>query len=193
MGKHPRYAAKPSIEGIYIFNDRLLHAQIYKDLTHHLGSFLHHLPVFIHDHHRRGVVDVGNRVGLHSIYGISHILKFGLDCLVVVLHVVLAVGQERKDRLELALPLPLDGLQFFQYIRLTHTHAPGSPAIGKVHLIEGIEIAENRICTEVDGGNDPNVLPAQPWLNTTIEGRIIKHHLVKEHGLFRHSELPVVR
>ena len=102
------------------------------------------------------------------------------------------MGQEGKDRLELALPLSLDGFQFFQDIRLGHTNTPGCPAIRKVHLVKRIKIAENRVRAEVDRRNHSDMLPAQSRLNAPVERRVIKHHLVKEHGLFRHGKLPVI-
>ena len=179
-----RDAREPCIDGVEVFDLRCLDAALNEDLPDELCLFLDGFTVFVHDEHRRRVVDERDVIAFHGVHRVADFGEAVDGHVVDVVHVLLAaahggVGDGRGQGLRLALELSPFARKLVRYVGLAHRDGSRHPTDREVEPVELVEESEGRIRAVGDGRDDAYVLVAELRLKAAVE-RCIVHVLVDE-------------
>ena len=191
-----RDAREPCIDGVEVFDLRRLDAALDEDLPDEFCLFLDGFTVFVHDEHRRRVVDEGDVIAFHGVHRVADFGEAVDGHVVDVVYVLLAaahggVGDGRGQGLRLAFELSALARKLVRDVGLAHRDGSRHPAYGEVEPVELVEESEGRVRAVGDGCDDAQVFVTELRLKTAIKRRIV-HVLVDEKRDARVFHRPIV-
>ena len=189
-------AREPCIDGIEVFDLSRLDAALDKDLPDEFCLFLDGFTIFVHDEHRRRVVDERDVIAFHGVHRVTDFGESVDGHVVDVVHVLLAaahggVGDGRGQGLCLALELSPLARKLVRHVGLAHRDGSRHPTDREVEPVELVEESKGRVRAVGDGRDDAQVFVSELRLQSAVE-RCIVHVLVDEERNARVFHRPIV-